>query len=97
MAAPQDVKVLASVIQEAEEKDIMMVKESQNSKEANRESSKSKSSSQTQAMDMQACISSYMRSQRHDEANEAISSWQYGCGIPFNFIRHPAWQEMVIK
>jgi hypothetical protein len=75
-----------------EEEDIIEVEEPQSSKQPRRESSSSKSSSQTQPM--QAHITSYTQPLKHGEANEAISSWLYECGIPFNTTRHPAWREM---
>jgi len=31
---------------------------------------------------------------RHMEAQDAIASWQFECGIPFNATRHPSWFEM---
>ena len=75
-----------------EEEDIIEFEEPQSSKQPRRESSSSKSSSQTQPM--QAHITSYTQPLKHGEANEAISSWLYECGIPFNPTRHPAWREM---
>ena len=43
---------------------------------------------------VQTPITSYTHQLRHTEAHDAISSFLFECGIPFNVTRHPAWHEM---
>lgn len=42
----------------------------------------------------QAPITSYTHVLKHAEAQEAIASFLYENGIPFNVTRHPSWFEM---
>lgn len=42
----------------------------------------------------QTPITSYTQVLKHTEAQDAISSFLYECGISFNVTRHPSWFEM---
>ena len=50
--------------------------------------------SSTSRASMQAPITDYAVKLKHGEAQDAVCSFLFECGIPFIVLRHPAWHEM---